>query len=49
MDVLTDPAKNILTRRANQWHISMITPFVKTPMPRPTGASARLQAKHPEN
>jgi hypothetical protein len=33
MDVFTDFRKNILTCRANQWHIFIITPFVKRPCP----------------
>jgi len=49
MDALSDPAReNILTRRANQRHYSIITQFVKRPWPCPTtGSSARLQAKNP--
>jgi hypothetical protein len=38
--------ENILTRRANQRHYSIIARFVKRPWPCPTtGSSARLQAK----
>src|SRR6266851_9260532 len=49
MDALSDPAReNILTRRANQRHYSIITQFVKRPWPSPTtGSSARLQAENP--
>jgi hypothetical protein len=48
MDALSDPAKNILTRRANQRHYSIIAQFAKRPWPCPkTGASARLQSKNP--
>jgi hypothetical protein len=48
MDALSESFENILTRRANQRHYSIITPFVKRPWPCPTtGASARLQAKNP--
>jgi hypothetical protein len=48
MDALSEPRENNLTRRANQRHYFIITPFVKRPWPCPTtGASARLQAKHP--
>jgi len=38
--------QNILTRRANQRHYSIIAQFVKRPWPCPTtGSLARLQAK----
>src|SRR6266700_6378901 len=40
--------RNILTRRANQRHYSIIAQFEKRPWPCPTrGSSARLQAKNP--
>ncbi|MGH6713733.1 MAG: hypothetical protein ACREEK_32870 [Bradyrhizobium sp.] len=38
------PAKNILTRRANQRHISIIAPIVHPPMALPIGLSAQSQA-----
>src|SRR5882724_34844 len=48
MDALSDPRENILTRRANQRHYSIIAQFEKRPWPCPTtGSSARLQAKNP--
>src|SRR6195256_1545169 len=48
MDALSESCENILTRRANQWHYSIIAQFVKRPWPCPTtGSSARLQAKNP--
>jgi len=47
--LLSDPAKNILTRRANHRHYSIIAQFVKPPMALPIGLSARLQAKNPDN
>ena len=37
MDALSDPAKNILTRRANQGHYSTIAQFLKSPMALPDG------------
>jgi len=49
MDALSESCENILTRRANQRHYSIIAPFVRPPMPLPIGLSARLQAKHPDN
>ena len=40
--------ENILTRRANQRHYSIIAQFARRPWPCPTtGSSARLQAKNP--
>ena len=48
MDALSYPCENILTRRANQRHYSIIAQFVKRPWPCPTtGSSARLQVKKP--
>src|ERR1700687_2644578 len=48
MDALSESCENILTRRANQRHYSIIAQFVKRPSPCPkTGASARLQSKNP--
>jgi hypothetical protein len=47
MDALSYPCENILTRRANQRHYSIIAQFAKRPWPCPTGCSARLQAKNP--
>src|ERR1700687_709929 len=48
MDALSESCENILTRRANQRHYSIIARFVKRPWPCPTtGSSARLQAKNP--
>jgi hypothetical protein len=35
MAALTDPEKNILTRRANQWHKFIIPQFEKTPIALP--------------
>jgi hypothetical protein len=35
MDALSEPRENNLTRRANQRHYFIITPFVKTPMALP--------------
>jgi hypothetical protein len=46
MDALSESCENILTRRANQRHYSIIAQFAKRPWPCPTaGSSARLQAK----
>jgi hypothetical protein len=39
--------KNILTRRANQGHDSIIAQFVRTPMVLPIGLAARVQPKYP--
>src|SRR5712664_3652512 len=48
IDALSESCENILTRRANQRHYSIIAPFVKRRWPCPTtGSSARLQAKNP--
>ena len=47
MDALSYPCENILTRRANQRHYSIIAQFAKRPWPCPTGSSARLRAKNP--
>src|SRR6266567_2911836 len=48
MDALSESCENILTRRANQRHYSILAQFVKRPWPCPTaGCSARLQAKNP--
>jgi hypothetical protein len=48
MDALSYPCKNILTRRANQGHYSIIAQFAKRPWPcSAAGSSARLQAKNP--
>jgi len=48
MDALSESRENILTRRANQRHYSIIEQFAKRPWPCPTtGSSARLQAKNP--
>src|SRR6202171_3840407 len=48
MDALSESCENILTRRANQRHYSIIAQFAKRPWPCPTtGSSARLQAKNP--
>jgi hypothetical protein len=33
MDALSESCENILTRRANQWHYSIITQSVKRPWP----------------
>jgi hypothetical protein len=46
MDALSDPAKNILTRRANQGHQFIITQFAKRPWPCPTtGLFGAIAAK----
>jgi len=46
MDALSDPAKNVLTRRANQWHYSIIAQFAKRPWPCPTtGSSSAIAGK----
>jgi len=49
MDALSESCENILTRRANQRHYSIIAQFAKRPWPCPTGSSARLRlrAKNP--
>jgi hypothetical protein len=48
MDAFERSRENILTRRANQRHYSIIAQFAKRPWPCPTtGSSARLQAKNP--
>jgi hypothetical protein len=48
MDALSESCENILTRRANQRHYSIVAQFAKRPWPCPTtGSSARLQAKNP--
>jgi hypothetical protein len=48
IDALSESCENILTRRANQRHYSIIAQFVKRPWPGPTtGSSARLQVKNP--
>src|SRR5882762_5438493 len=48
IDALSESCENILTRRANQRHYSIIKQFVKRPWPCPTtGSSARLQAENP--
>src|SRR6266436_7021419 len=39
MDALSYPCENILTRRANQWHYSIIVQFAKRPWPCPTTGS----------
>jgi hypothetical protein len=41
--------ENILTRRANQRHNSIIAQSVKSPMALPTGLLARLQPKNPDS
>jgi hypothetical protein len=46
MDALSYPCENILTRRANQWHCSIIAPFAKRPWPCPTtGSSSAIAGK----
>jgi len=46
MDALSDPLENILTRRANQWHYSIIAQFAKRPWPCPTtGSSSAIAGK----
>ncbi len=35
MDALSYPCENILTRRANQWHYSIIAQFANAPMALP--------------
>jgi hypothetical protein len=46
MDALSYPCENILTRRANQWHYSIIAPFAKRPWPCPTtGSSSAIAGK----
>src|SRR6266705_3616757 len=48
MDALSESCENILTRRANQRHYSILAQLVKRPWPCPTtGSPARLQAKNP--
>ena len=48
MDALSESYENILARRANQRHYSIIAQFAKRSWPCPTtGSSARLQAKNP--
>src|SRR6266478_5168900 len=46
MDALSDPCENILTRRANQWHCSIIAQFARRPWPCPTtGSSSAIAGK----
>src|SRR5712672_1802623 len=46
MDALCYPCENILTRRANQWHYSIIAPFAKRPWPcTTTGSSSAIAGK----
>ncbi len=46
MDALSYPCENILTRRANQWHYSIIAQFAKRPWPCPTtGSSSAIAGK----
>jgi len=48
IDVLSESCENILTRRANQRHYSIIAPFVKRPWPCPTtGSSSAFAGKNP--
>src|SRR5882762_8354118 len=48
IDALSESCENILTRRANQRHYSIIAQFAKPPWSCPTtGSSARLQVKNP--
>jgi hypothetical protein len=44
MDAL--PAKNILTRRANQWHHYIIAQFVKPPMALPIEIAVTVPSIH---
>ena len=43
IDALSYPCENILTRRANQWHCSIIAPFERRPWPCPTTGSRGLE------
>jgi hypothetical protein len=46
MDALSYPCENILTRRANQRHYSIIAQFTKRPWPCPTtGSSSAIAGK----
>jgi hypothetical protein len=46
MDALSYPCENILTRRANQWHYSIIAQLAKRPWPCPTtGSSSAIAGK----
>jgi hypothetical protein len=46
MDALSYPCENILTRRANQRHYSIIAQFAKRPWPCPTtGSSSAIAGK----
>jgi hypothetical protein len=46
MDALSYPCENILTRRANQWHCSIIAQFARRPWPCPTtGSSSAIAGK----
>src|SRR5229473_3625496 len=48
MDALSESCENILTRRANQRHYSIIAQFVKRPWPCPTtGSSSAFAGKNP--
>jgi hypothetical protein len=48
MDALSYPCENILTRRANQRHYSIIAQFAKRPWPCPTtGSSSAIAGKNP--
>jgi hypothetical protein len=42
MDAPSDPAQNILTRRANHGHNSIIAQFFKPPMALPNGPSSAM-------
>src|SRR5258708_23534910 len=44
MDALSYPSENILTRRANQWHSSIIAQLAKRPWPCPTTGFSRVIA-----
>jgi hypothetical protein len=46
MDALSESCENILTRRANQRHYSIIAQFAKRPWPCPTaGSSSAIAGK----
>jgi hypothetical protein len=48
MDALSESCENILTRRANQRHYSIIAQFAKRPWPCPTTASSSaIAGKNP--
>ncbi|HMH73110.1 MAG TPA: hypothetical protein VK554_12510, partial [Bradyrhizobium sp.] len=47
-DALSESCENILTRRANQRHYSIIAQFAKRPWPCPTaGSSSAIAGKNP--